>query len=413
VIKRFLIGAVLGLCATVSSAEIISLSARVSLVDAPDGGGGPLTILAPVLPANAFFGKDAVIPVEIISQGQTISTQGLRVEIGYQLVDVSSNPIGSLSRVPVLLTRDPRRTNALLGTATIPRTDLIGLQQGGRLQYYFRAEQIAGDTVLSAGGVSQAPAGTSATALPSNPFNSAIIQELRTPVQAQGATVSVPDLSLVDGDTSIQFPAGAFSEDASLLIRQLNPNGWPAGPRGAKPVLVYSMGLEGTELLTKADVTLSYSADPQGRVSGTESSGEDLALYYWDGFEWRLVDRPRIDTTLRTVSATTNRLATFALLPTGRVGAADVRARERIITPNGDGINDEAGFSSLSIEEIKIFDIRGRRVRTLGPSNTCSVLSGICWDGRSDDGGIVESGVYIYQYVSQGERVSGVIAVAK
>ena len=368
--------------------------------------GGTLTIQAPSLPANAFFGKDATIPIKVISTAQTITTQGLRVEIGYQLVDVSSQPIGSLTRLPVQLVKDPRQNNALVGQATIAQADLVSIQRGGRLVYYFRAEQATGDTVLAAGGLSQAPAGTSANALPSNPFNSGIIQEMRTPVNAQGSLINVPDLSLVDGDTTLKLGASAISGDGSVLIRQLDPSAWPAGPKGAKPLLVYSLDLEGTTLTKTAEVSLSYSANTQGQVTGTDFTGEDLALLFWDGFEWRLVHGPRIDTTLRTVTATSNRMATFALLPVGAIAAADVRPRERILTPNGDNLNDTALFSISAGEDVKIFDIRGHKVRTLGgPSPS--------WDGRNDDGAIVESGVYLYQYVSQGERVSGVIAVAK
>ena len=41
---------------------------------------------------------------------------------------------------------------------------------------------------------------------------------------------------------------------------------------------------------------------------------------------------------------------------------------ERIITPNGDGINDVAGFFRICGWRYRAhgFDIRGRRVRTLG-----------------------------------------------
>ncbi len=78
---------------------------------------------------------------------------------------------------------------------------------------------------------------------------------------------------------------------------------------------------------------------------------------------------------------------------------------ERIITPNADTINDTVTFSS-GIDEVKIFDVRGRRMKTIpGPTPV--------WDGTDDSGAIVESGVYLYQFTAAGERVSGVIGVAK
>ena len=65
-------------------------------------------------------------------------------------------------------------------------------------------------------------------------------------------------------------------------------------------------------------------------------------------------------------------------------------------------------------DDVHLFDVKGRRVRHItAPTAACEIPNTFCWDGKDDSGKIVESGVYIYQYTSQGERVSGVIAVAK
>ena len=148
-------------------------------------------------------------------------------------------------------------------------------------------------------------------------------------------------------------------------------------------------------------------------VIDTTFNGSALAPYWLNGANWQLLSLPTWDATMHTVSATAtgaqfvDGVSTFALFPVGAVGAADLRPHQRIITPNGDGINDTATFSGLgSGDTVHIFDVRGRRIRTLqGPTAV--------WDGRDDEGHIVESGVYIYQYTVQGSRVSGVIAVAK
>ena len=54
---------------------------------------------------------------------------------------------------------------------------------------------------------------------------------------------------------------------------------------------------------------------------------------------------------------------------------------------------------------VEIFDITGHRIRTM--------VDPFEWNGRDDSGKVVESGVYIYQYKVDGERVSGLIGVAK
>jgi hypothetical protein len=157
---------------------------------------------------------------------------------------------------------------------------------------------------------------------------------------------------------------------------------------------------------------LSYPSDANGKVLNFNVNAGDLAIYSLgqggdslSDQQWYLLSRPQVDTTLHTVTGATPHFSTFALFAGSSDSNAALRPPQRIITPNGDPFNAKAIFGS-GIDEVKIFDIRGRRVRTIpGPAPQ--------WDGTGDDGAIVESGVYIYQYTAQGDRVSGVIMVAK
>ncbi|MCD4813863.1 hypothetical protein K8S19_09265 [bacterium] len=54
---------------------------------------------------------------------------------------------------------------------------------------------------------------------------------------------------------------------------------------------------------------------------------------------------------------------------------------------------------------IKIMNLRGRHVRSLNNTNT--------WDGRNEQGGFCEGGVYIYQIETEGERASGKVVLVK
>ena len=69
-----------------------------------------------------------------------------------------------------------------------------------------------------------------------------------------------------------------------------------------------------------------------------------------------------------------------------------------LVTPNGDGVNDEAliSFSLAKVEgdkaQVSIYDLLGRRVRVVTPGR-----SGYKWDGRNETGQLMAPGVYICQ----------------
>lgn len=361
-------------------------------------GIGDLTINAQPLPPNTFFGKNVEIPVTITAPGTSINATGLQVTMSYQTVDLNGD-VGPLSNVSIPYEQDPTKANVLDGTAIVPVGSLTAIQNGGQLLYYFHAQQGSGSIFLSASGQS------SNVLASSDAFKTQVITSLTEAVGPNGAIVSLPDMAEPDRPSSIQFAPGALSGPGTLLVERENENNY-TGYLGIKPIVVYTFTLQGTSLDRTAQITLGYPADPNGDVSGTANTpGTSLAMYYMDTYGWRILGQPVVDTTLHTVTTVTTHFSTFALIPAGAIGASDLRPTQRIITPNGDGINDTASFSGVD-GNVQIFDIRGRRVKTISSANPV-------WDGTDDSGRIVQSGVYIYQYSSQGTRISGVIGVAK
>ena len=118
-------------------------------------------------------------------------------------------------------------------------------------------------------------------------------------------------------------------------------------------------------------------------MDGTTVNENDLRIFWHDGVDWRSVG--------------------------GRVDTAANRVKERILTPNGDGVWDDAVFDGISDADgdytIEIFNVRGERVRRIVNMNK--------WNGRDDDGQIVENGTYVYRLTGQGMTVTGMIAVAR
>ncbi len=100
------------------------------------------------------------------------------------------------------------------------------------------------------------------------------------------------------------------------------------------------------------------------------------------------------------------------------ISKIDFKVNEKIITPNRDGINDNANFTELtkyrSIRIIQgreenvtvtICDLRGSVVKQTENPNG--------WDGTDNDGEPVASGIYIYQYRANNKLITGTVVVAR
>ena len=91
-------------------------------------------------------------------------------------------------------------------------------------------------------------------------------------------------------------------------------------------------------------------------------------------------------------------------------------------TPNGDGINDEALITvdlflvSEPIElTVDLYDLSGRRVRSLGHGRHGAGVVELRWDGRDDRGGILPPGIYLYRVRADADdklkRQTGILAM--
>ena len=87
----------------------------------------------------------------------------------------------------------------------------------------------------------------------------------------------------------------------------------------------------------------------------------------------------------------------------------------RVVTPNGDLLNDVIYFkfdntlTGLPIET-EVFDIHGAKVSQLTMNSDETALT---WDGKSDSGQNVPSGIYIYTIKLGGRQASGTVVVAR
>ncbi|MFA5975340.1 MAG: gliding motility-associated C-terminal domain-containing protein [Elusimicrobiota bacterium] len=103
----------------------------------------------------------------------------------------------------------------------------------------------------------------------------------------------------------------------------------------------------------------------------------------------------------------------FAASTLSAASRLSVQMSGRVLTPNGDGINDAVTFNIQSDQESSaqatVINVQGRRVVTLLPEASGRYQ----WNGRDETGRVVESGVYLVQIVQNSSLFNGVVAVAR
>ncbi len=228
-----------------------------------------------------------------------------------------------------------------------------------------------------------------------------------------GGTFILANGNQAVGQTSLAIPSGVFRQPTTVSIDEI-PSNSPSVPAGLNnPISVFHLDSDGPARgifqLSLVYPDFEYPRGRDGVVDGTNIPVQNLSIQWWDGFVWR-GGGGTINTKTNTISTRISALSFVAIMAAPVMTPEDRRPLERVITPNSDGINDVLNFAFGDLAEdvkVEIFDVGGHRVRTLHS------LTNMQWDGRDDDGKVVESGVYIYQYDVNSKRISGVVAVAK
>jgi len=128
-------------------------------------------------------------------------------------------------------------------------------------------------------------------------------------------------------------------------------------------------------------------------ISGTEFRGE-VADSQSDAFPQRIIfgnaNVDAIDNTLVVSARIDNKLFT------------GVDFSSNLITPNGDGINDQIALEYILLKatdpvgvQVIIYDLSGREVRRLYDARDSSGPNQVAWDGRDDNNTTVRPGLYL------------------
>jgi hypothetical protein len=240
---------------------------------------------------------------------------------------------------------------------------------------------------------------------------------------------------IADGGTAITVPRGAVTETCWIRVVSLETHSaaTPVGSifqvPGAGVFRTFTREDGKTTFASPITIELPYPdtdalADNVGLTGVKEAS---LAIYFWDETlkAWIRVSTSVVDASANVVRATVTHFTTFAVLA-GTPAAANLSGV--VVYPNpyipSDGIDANgreftAGdplsgilFDGLPAQvDIVVYDLAGRRVASMSKSADEARYQ---WDGRSADGTLVASGVYMAVIRSgSGERVIRKIMVIR
>jgi hypothetical protein len=101
--------------------------------------------------------------------------------------------------------------------------------------------------------------------------------------------------------------------------------------------------------------------------------------------------------------------------PVAPMGFTVTSVSNRILTPNGDGRNDNVvvQFENPQFSEVtgRVFDMKGHLVSAMEAVSSAPNTT-LRWNGRGD-AGVVAAGVYIYVIESEGRLYKGAVLVVK
>ena len=151
-------------------------------------------------------------------------------------------------------------------------------------------------------------------------------------------------------------------------------------------------------------ITLTISSSGGGCASGTQArwyTAGALSVHWTAGVTF--CEGSTMQLSVGNVPAGTNWHVNWSgyLIPPS-LGVVESEPREQLgldIVPNPTTSGARIGFdlASRSIVVLGIFDVQGRRVRTVYAGDLAAGPHALDWDGRTDDGQMARNGVYVAQ----------------
>jgi len=223
-------------------------------------------------------------------------------------------------------------------------------------------------------------------------------------------------------DFAINFPQGFC--DSSITLRKDIKTALPLLPKNFQSYDNRIVCLTPAISLNKP-VSIYWKVND---LSDVLQQHPNIAIYTKDENDWQPLITKRVGNS-DYLKASTLHLGEYTLIYTSMnndVELLSIDSSTTILTPNGDGRNDNVKFfltlEKDSLVSLEIYDSHGRLIKRLAQEQgmTSGINSTLIWDGRDENGELVNSGIYVYHVkgtdsgnISKSSELNKIIGVVR
>jgi len=246
--------------------------------------------------------------------------------------------------------------------------------------------------------------------------NAAPWAEVTTP--ARVSALNGGDVYTTHQELHLYFPPRAFPDDAVVSVTPAGPPPAPALPPSAVAVTpAYGIAWSVGPLAKTA--TLEFALPDSLPAHG----GASPAIYLGNGDEGWMRLGGTLDAARRVISTPITSPGRYAIVldagaGPGTGGIAALELTPRVFSPSGGFAGTSAAISFTlarpAATTVTVFNRAGRRVRSVMSDRPLGAGANLVqWDGRDNDGGVVEDGMYLIAIEALGEVRKLPVAVVR
>lgn len=338
-------------------------------------------------------------PAAVAGLSGQLTPDGNVFTIGWSAVTTNADgtPITDLSLYRVLKSTGLFAPTTAAFVVSPPQTSLADGVNGGVFYYKIRAVDASGNESMDSNSIASMP----------NPPVLALGNDGKThSTIATGISAELHKANNASGSDLIIVPVRLTAEETGNILKSYRFEARRSENNRALERFSFSKPL----------VNVNFGFVTGGGLGALNHTDKKITIY-WDRGDRLISLGGHIDYTQGDVSVLSSNLGRYQLRLIS--AAADMVLTDgspypRVITPNGDGINDRVFFffeATDAPKDGKIYDLNGAFVGSLKPGPVQD--SSLVWDGKDDRGNAAPMGVYLYKVSIGDKNATGTVVVAR